>query len=251
MYYYDPSNNSTTQTKTAISPPCNFLEQGRTNARVNADCPKIWSFSVEDGKWYYLDDNNDWQVFVLDLSVFDGYTLDDFINYWEDHQVEAEQLYTSIMSDGPYGLLPTSQFILPIFVDKAIKKEIRALEIINARENKQWSRNGIIARAYWNLISGIGHFIIDVAGMAPVIGEAADVVNGFWYTIEGNGTDAALSFASALPVAGWLSTTGKWVGKAIKLSDGSVTFVKLVKRADGLLDFGDRSVLRSVFGYSK
>jgi RHS repeat-associated protein len=39
--------------------------------------------------------------------------------------------------------------------------------------------------------SDIGHAALDVAGLVPVIGEAADVANGLWYMAEGNYVDAA------------------------------------------------------------
>lgn len=45
--------------------------------------------------------------------------------------------------------------------------------------------------------------------MLPVVGAAADVANGVWYAAEGNYTDAALSFASAV------SGVGDAVGAAV------------------------------------
>jgi hypothetical protein len=56
---------------------------------------------------------------------------------------------------------------------------------------------------HWGFsFSDIGHAVLDVAGLVPVVGEVADVANGIWYAAEGNYVDAALSFASAIPLAG-------------------------------------------------
>lgn len=50
--------------------------------------------------------------------------------------------------------------------------------------------------------SAIVHTALDVAGMVPVIGEAADLTNAAIYAVEGDWTNAALAAASAIPVAG-------------------------------------------------
>lgn len=51
-------------------------------------------------------------------------------------------------------------------------------------------------------ISNVGHTILDGAGFLPVVGAAADVVNGVWYAAEGKETDAAFSFGAAVPGVG-------------------------------------------------
>ncbi|WP_308460799.1 DNRLRE domain-containing protein [Streptomyces sp. Ru71] len=67
--------------------------------------------------------------------------------------------------------------------------------------------------------SDIGHATLDVVGMVPVVGEAADVANGIWYAAEGNYVDAALSMASAIPGAGNAVTAAKWAKKGAKAVD--------------------------------
>lgn len=69
-----------------------------------------------------------------------------------------------------------------------------------------------------------GHLILDMAGMAPVAGELFDAINGAWYVWEGNGKDAAISFASTIPFA--YATTVKNVGKVVKLSNGNYSVIK-------------------------
>ncbi|MEW7279189.1 EndoU domain-containing protein [Aquimarina sp. 2201CG1-2-11] len=77
--------------------------------------------------------------------------------------------------------------------------------------------------------SGIGHFVLDAAGMVPLFGEAFDVINGIWYTIEGDGENAIISFASTIPLV--YATTAKYIGKIVKLSDGSYTIIKFGDQA--------------------
>ncbi|MEM9685528.1 MAG: hypothetical protein AAF934_01230, partial [Bacteroidota bacterium] len=73
-------------------------------------------------------------------------------------------------------------------------------------------------------ISTIGHFVLDAAGMAPLLGEAFDLVNGIWYIMEDDVENATLSFAATIPL---VYTTGvKYVGKIVKLTDGSYQTVK-------------------------
>ncbi|RIV42065.1 fibronectin type III domain-containing protein [Flagellimonas pelagia] len=73
--------------------------------------------------------------------------------------------------------------------------------------------------------SAAGHLVLDMAGMVPAAGELFDFANGIWYTIEGDGTSAAISFASTIPLV--YATTVKNVGRVIKLADGSYQILKL------------------------
>jgi RHS repeat-associated protein len=85
--------------------------------------------------------------------------------------------------------------------------------------------------------SDIGHAVLDVAGMIPVVGEVADLANAAWYAAEGNYVDAALSAASAIPFAGYAATAvkaGKYADKAVdavqaadKVADGVKTASKV------------------------
>ncbi|MEU8299831.1 DNRLRE domain-containing protein [Micromonospora sp. NPDC048909] len=68
--------------------------------------------------------------------------------------------------------------------------------------------------------SDIGHAALDVAGMVPVIGEVADVANGIWYAAEGNYVDAAMSLASAIPLAGNAVAAAKLAKTGKKIADG-------------------------------
>ncbi|WP_372405122.1 polymorphic toxin-type HINT domain-containing protein [Streptomyces luteireticuli] len=60
-----------------------------------------------------------------------------------------------------------------------------------------------------DFVEDYGHETLDVIGMVPVVGEWADGVNGLWYLGEGDYLNASLSFASAVPIAGYAATAAK------------------------------------------
>ena len=71
------------------------------------------------------------------------------------------------------------------------------------------------------------HLSLDAFGLIPVVGEVADLVNGAIYAVEGDGLNATLSLASAIPIVGYGSTASKYAIK-IKTAYGSSNKVKLV-----------------------
>ena len=58
---------------------------------------------------------------------------------------------------------------------------------------------------WWDVVQGA----LDVAGLAPVVGLPADVLNAAISTARGNYADAALSMAAAVPVLGTAAGTAK------------------------------------------
>ena len=67
--------------------------------------------------------------------------------------------------------------------------------------------------------SGIGHGVLDVAGLIPFAGEPADAINALWYLAEGDQLNAALSTAALVPVWGTGVTAAKIVDKADEAAD--------------------------------
>ena len=59
-----------------------------------------------------------------------------------------------------------------------------------------------------------GHFTLDVIGLIPGWGIAADLANGAWYAYEGDKLNAGLSFAAAVPGLGYVASGTKYFGKA-------------------------------------
>jgi len=70
----------------------------------------------------------------------------------------------------------------------------------------------------------LGHAALDVAGVIPVVGEAADLANAAWYLADGDHANAALSAAAAVPFAGWGATAvkaGKYAVKGAEAAQGA------------------------------
>jgi DNA/RNA non-specific endonuclease len=86
--------------------------------------------------------------------------------------------------------------------------------------------------------SDIGHSVLDVAGMVPVIGEPVDLANAGWYAAEGKWADAALSAAAIIPLAGNAATAAKWGKRAVNAADAGADIAKTVRHADDVVDAG-------------
>ncbi len=72
---------------------------------------------------------------------------------------------------------------------------------------------------------------LDLAGAAPVIGEAADGINGLGYLFQGKFKDAGISFAGMIPLLGNLATAErlaklKGAGVLFKCTDYALDFSK-------------------------
>jgi hypothetical protein len=84
-----------------------------------------------------------------------------------------------------------------------------------------------------NLVSDTIHTGLDIGGLFPVVGEVFDGANSVYYLIEGNHSDAGLSFVSMIPVWGWFGTGGKWGKRIFHAADtGAGTGGKVVKNID-------------------
>lgn len=89
-------------------------------------------------------------------------------------------------------------------------------------------------KIYWYAAKEMVHIGLDLIGLVPVVGEIADLANGVIYTIHGDGVNASLSYASAIPVAGWAAVGAKFA----KRSDG---LIYGIKAANNSIDFGKRN----------
>ena len=79
---------------------------------------------------------------------------------------------------------------------------------------------------WWDVVQGA----LDVAGLAPVVGLPADLLNAGISAARGNYTDAALSLAAAVPVIGNAVGAGK-AAKAMSGPIGSRMGTETVQRA--------------------
>ncbi len=82
------------------------------------------------------------------------------------------------------------------------------------------------------LFSDITHGVLDVVGMIPVVGELADGANALFYLAEGNKTDAALSAAAMIPIAGWAATGAKVVRKGLKIAGKAKAIKKITSKVN-------------------
>jgi len=78
--------------------------------------------------------------------------------------------------------------------------------------------------------SDIGHTVLDVAGLIPVVGTAADLVNAGWYAAEGDYVNAGLSALGAIPGIGDAATATKLGVKGADAAIGAA------KAADDVAD---------------
>lgn len=100
------------------------------------------------------------------------------------------------------------------------------------------------ARRFWEGtirpadIVGIGHSSLDALGMVPALGIVPDGVNAAWYGISGDGVNAAISAAGALPVAGGMVLGGRVLRnlaiRPLKLTSGPANPVPEVCSSRGV-----------------
>ena len=90
------------------------------------------------------------------------------------------------------------------------------------------------------------HLALDLLGFIPVGGEVFDVISGFTYQLQGDKTNAYLSYASAIPFAGYAASSAKAIihGKkilAVVGVDGLLKANRSQKRLrEGLVLVGDQ-----------
>jgi hypothetical protein len=62
------------------------------------------------------------------------------------------------------------------------------------------------------------HGALDVAGMAPVVGEGFDLANALFYLAEGEWADALLSGLAVVPMGGQLASGSRHVDEALEVA---------------------------------
>ena len=99
-------------------------------------------------------------------------------------------------------------------------------------------------KVYWEASKSAIHLTLDAFGLIPVYGEIADLSNGVLYAIEGDGLNASLSVASAVPIIGWASVGTKYGIMILVTVTGKTKLVW--KIVNNVIQFGDRGQLRKV-----
>jgi RHS repeat-associated protein len=160
--------------------------------------------------------------------------------FWSQYAFAGNNVIQCIDLEGAEIRIPP--ITLGWQINAAIIKEAAVVRIMHPN----WYTYEIYAQASWNVAGGYAHTGLDILGLIPGIGEPADLINGGIYLLEGDGTNATLSFAATIPIAGMFATAGKYAGKAVKAANGTVTTLDWVKKASGLIDFGSRTKLNKM-----
>lgn len=109
------------------------------------------------------------------------------------------------------------------------------------------------AKILWEAMKDVVHVGLDIFGLIPLLGEAADLTNGILYTLEGDYLNAGFSVAAAVPVLGTTSTVSKYTLKVINSATDVTSKTKLVWKSSAAgIYFGSdswcRQQLRKVLG---
>lgn len=188
---------------------------GEHGGRLNSSAlSSITGLDVPDGTYSPLDD----ALFSLDVirDLLDTAREDDDKNKGVG-AADADQIWSTndlqAMIDNDDGYYTDAQV--------AHAKKVMALIEVSpdAREYLGITESG----GGWSF-SDIGHLTLDVFGMVPVIGNAADGINAAWYMSEGKYLDAALSSIALIPGIGQAATLAK---PAIKAAAAGVAFKSL------------------------
>ena len=146
----------------------------------------------------------------------------------------SEDVQNQILIDPLLAVQIAQEYLIQRAVKKYLHPDLNEVEI------------------YYSVLWDLRHMTLDAFGLIPVFGEVADLVNGVLYTIEGDKVNAAFSFASTVPLAGWATVTTKYAFKIVNASQTAVTIanrVKLTWKVVGnTVEFGSRSQLRKVLG---
>lgn len=128
----------------------------------------------------------------------------------------------------------------PLSLDEYIQMQVEYAYL--KKKYPTWKSWQIVVHAYLNVKMDDIHTGLDIAGLFPVIGEPADLINGALYLFEGDKTNATLSFAASIPVLGWVSTSTKMVMKAtVNKKTGGKAYL-FMREQNGIIIFSKGSI---------
>jgi filamentous hemagglutinin len=90
--------------------------------------------------------------------------------------------------------------------------------------------------------SEIGHTVLNVAGMVPVIGAPADAINAGWYAAQGDWGNAALSAATAIPGLGDVVGGARLGANALKIAEDGVRAERVLKDGTEVAKTAERTI---------
>ncbi|CAH0337538.1 hypothetical protein FVB9288_03305 [Flavobacterium sp. CECT 9288] len=186
------------------------------------------------------------------------------INYSESDRETTELFFKALKDTNNFQDNLTESFVQDnisyfsedvqnqFLIDPTLVARIAQEYLIQRAAKKYLHRDWNEVQIYYSILWDFRHMSLDAFGLIPVFGEVADLANGVLYTIEGDGVNATLSYASAVPIVGWASLSTKYAIK-VKNATSSVSTIThkvlLVWKMEGnILKFGHRSELRKVIG---
>lgn len=132
-------------------------------------------------------------------------------------------------------------------VQTAQQAVMPGVNVVGGAVNSAFDHATALANAASQIDMSNVHVALDVAGFVPGLGEAADGFNGVLYLLEGDTTNALISFAAMIPVAGGVGTAArlgsKYGDEAAAMARGPRAPTTSATRAKSCSFAGDTTVL--------
>jgi len=137
-------------------------------------------------------------------------TVDNFVSYAEEKIDEAKEVVSNTIER-------VEQLAEPIISTINYPNEVVRTVMETVKKGCEGAQY-VLSKAYEykdQILDGV-QLALDIAGFVPVVGDVLDGVNGLISLARGNTVDAALSFASMIPLVGDAAKVGKYAVKAEK-----------------------------------
>jgi len=178
--------------------------------------------------------------------------------YEEEYIKETNEAYVAFaayadietMTDAQIEYVLNNNCCAGLFIQQQINEKTH-LVVANYRALRLIYPNWSKAKCLWEASRETIQLLLDIGGVFPLVGEICDISNGIIYTMNGDQLNAALSYSSAIPIAGWGATAAKFAVKKVVLTSGGTIALAMIKRSDNVITFGSRGNLRKVLGLVK
>lgn len=219
------------------------------------------TFGISESNYnYYIQQHPEIENEILTFIVNRGRTranLQDIVNKYQSLDAATLAQYYNLLSinydyynNSKNAGFPTlggsdwqSNVAIPGLevLDKVVDYNIECIILKN--QCPSCSSFSIQFKAFKNVLSGTVHTMLDLAGLVPGFGGVFDFANGVFYTMEGDGVNAAFSFAATLPFAGWAATGAKYAVKTI--GESGRIYNLSFRLVNGTVKFASENALRS------
>ncbi len=261
-----PNKNTITNALVKVAPIFNLFLPNSTEAEINILRYKAFNFLLTNPTVNlndfiaFLTVNNNAQGVALANNIFnylasnpqqsDAATTELFFKVLaETNNLQNDVSETFILNNASYFSQEVQD---QMQIDPFLVVEIARQYIIQRAVKKYFHKDWNEIQIYYSILWDFKHTALDAFGLIPVFGEIADLANGVLYVVEGDGINASLSFASAVPVVGWASTATKYAIKVTNtVQTASFVSTKVLlswKKVGNLIDFGASNQLRKVLG---